>query len=104
MSITLKKYQENSVGALREYLDLADQVGASDAFTAKVQEGLRNQYIPLRKREDVPYVCLRFPTGGGKTIMGAHIIKTANSTYARKDYPFVVWLVPSTTIKEQTLE
>jgi len=52
----------------------------------------------------VPYVCLRLPTGGGKTILGAHSIGIARDAWVEKDYPMVLWLVPSNTIRLQTAE
>ena len=52
---------------------------------------------------DVPYVCLRLPTVGGKTILATHSIEVAANTYLEEDFPFVLWLVPTTTIAEQTL-
>jgi type III restriction enzyme len=52
--------------------------------------------------EHVPYVCLRLPTGGGKTIVGAYAIRTAAQSYIEKDYPVVLWLVPTNTIRIQT--
>jgi type III restriction enzyme len=53
---------------------------------------------------DVPYVCLRLPTGGGKTILGAHAIAVARDAWIEKDYPLVLWLVPTNTIRMQTAE
>ena len=109
MTIELKRYQKQSIEALRAYLDEATKIGPSKAFTKLVQEGLRTQYLPIKAMPDTPYVCLRIPTGGGKTVMGAHIIKTAHAAYHAPGaptgtYPFVVWLVPTTTIKDQTLD
>ena len=51
----------------------------------------------------LPYVCLRIPTGGGKTILAAHSISAAADSFLRTDAPTVLWLVPSQTIREQTL-
>src|SRR5690606_33822533 len=51
-----------------------------------------------------PYVCLRLPTGGGKTILAAHSIEIARTHWMERDYPPVLWLVPTTTIRKQTFE
>ena len=53
---------------------------------------------------DVPYVCLRLPTGGGKTILAAHAVSIARNAWIEKDYPLVLWLVPTNTIRRQTVE
>ena len=61
-------------------------------------------YTPLVKLPDVPYVCLRLPTGGGKTLLAAYSIAIARDTWVEKDYPLVVWLVPTDKIRQQTAE
>ena len=51
----------------------------------------------------LPYVCLRVPTGGGKTILAAHAVGVAADAFLRSDASTVLWLVPSQTIRDQTL-
>lgn len=51
-----------------------------------------------------PYVCLRLPTGGGKTILAAHAVKVARDAWVDKDFPLVLWLTPTNTIRTQTAE
>ncbi len=46
----------------------------------------------------IPHVCIQVPTGGGKTRMAAAILKRIGSSRG-----LVLWMVPSTTIKEQTI-
>ena len=53
--------------------------------------------------EQTPYVCIRIPTGGGKTILAAHAVGVAARDYLQADNPMVLWLVPSTAILDQTL-
>ncbi|MYH69292.1 MAG: restriction endonuclease subunit R, partial [Gammaproteobacteria bacterium] len=53
---------------------------------------------------EVPYVCLRLPTGGGKTLLAAHSVSAARDAWIEKDFPLVLWLVPSNTIRRQTVE
>jgi type III restriction enzyme len=53
---------------------------------------------------DLPYVCLRLPTGGGKTLVAAHSVEIAAREYLQTDSPLVVWLVPSNAILSQTLQ
>ncbi|MGX9188046.1 DEAD/DEAH box helicase [Stenotrophomonas sp. Ker107b] len=103
MAHQLKLYQTRSVNTLRRFLDEAQIMGAADAFESTVDKGLDTVYKPMPGLPDVPYACLRIPTGGGKTIMGADIIDAARG-FLDKTYPLVLWLVPTTQIKSQTLE
>ena len=46
----------------------------------------------------VPHVCLKIPTGGGKTFLGVSALQ-----YLKQDTGFVLWIVPTRAIYEQTL-
>lgn len=59
-------------------------------------------YRLLEGLPDVPYCCVRLPTGGGKTLLGAHAVKVAADRYVQRERPAVLWLTPSRTIAEQT--
>jgi len=112
----LKDYQEKTLERLAKYLRAVREDGLAKAFETHAHPDARTmlvpEYRPVRDKEnqelpslrDVPYVAIRIPTGGGKTLMGAHFIHTAAETYLDRDRPLVVWLVPSRTIKQQTLE
>jgi type III restriction enzyme len=53
----------------------------------------------------VPHVCVKVPTGGGKTYIAANAIRTifdGLEIYLRNEPKAVVWLVPSNAILEQT--
>lgn len=52
----------------------------------------------------MPYICMRLPTGGGKTVLASYAVSVVQKTYLEQDYPIVLWLVPTNTIREQTLE
>jgi len=104
MSLALKLYQQRSLETLEQFLEAARLEGPAKAFAATVEKGLVTVYKPLPDLEGVPYVCLRIPTGGGKTVMGAHIIQAAGRAYLEREYPLVLWLVPTTVIKTQTLD
>jgi type III restriction enzyme len=97
----LKNYQQVTLDKLMEYLDLARISGPTSAFQELVSKSI---YRPLLKLEDAPYVCLRLPTGGGKTLLATHSISVAAKSFLECDYPIVLWLVPTNTIKIQTLE
>lgn len=104
MSLSLKIYQKRALASLEDYLDDARLNGPDQAFVDNVDKGLRDKYKPMPGQPNVPYVCLRIPTGGGKTVMGAHIIKSAGKTILEREYPLVLWMVPTTQIKSQTLD
>ena len=96
----LKTYQKKSLEMLEKYLEAARVQGAKAAFEDLTEH--KQRYKTVDSLEDVPYVCLRLPTGGGKTILAAHSIKVATGTYLEQDFPVVLWLVPTNTIRQQT--
>lgn len=108
----LKQYQRQTLDVLRRYLAEARVIGPQAAFQAitaeeDVQQALRSYRRPYRAlngMEGVPYVCLRLPTGGGKTILAAHSVAVAREAFIEKDFPLVLWLAPTSTIRQQTVE
>ena len=108
----LKQYQTDTLSVLRRFFEearVAGPKGAYEAITREPDQAKRlgrygGSYTPLAELPAVPYVCLRLPTGGGKTILGAHSIGIARDAWVEKDYPMVLWLVPSNTIRLQTAE
>lgn len=106
MALALKLFQEKTLQALQYYLDAARLVGAEQAFMqcSTRPDGQPVHYHKVEGLEEVPYVCLRLPTGGGKTILAAHSVRVAATRYLEKDFPVVLWLVPTNTIRAQTLE
>lgn len=103
----LKEYQQQTLSTLRAYLEAARVDGAKAAFDAVLTaegRGGREVYRSLAGLEEVPYVCLRLPTGGGKTILASHCVQVAAKAYLEQDFPLVLWLVPTNTIRTQTLE
>ena len=62
-------------------------------------------YLPLKGfADDMPYFCLRVPTGGGKTWLAATSVEFINKELLRTEHSVILWLVPSNQIKEQTLQ
>ncbi len=111
----LKQYQKRTLKLLGEFLAQCRVDGPHAAFEALAEpdgDGLQVAYrpildeqnTPIASLEHVPYVCLRIPTGGGKTILGAHLIQKAAENYLERERPLVLWLVPSKQIKTQTLD
>ena len=104
--LVLKRYQTETLDRLRAYLDAARLRGAQPAFDAMDKAGVRapRPYRPLKGLPTVPYVCLRLPTGGGKTLLSAHAVSIAAGTYLDREFPLTLFLVPTNTIRSQTME
>jgi type III restriction enzyme len=102
----LKSYQQRAVECLSSFLDNCQVL---DSVEEAYKQTLYEQSLPsLAYRdygfEETPYVCLRIPTGGGKTILGSHAIDIAARQYLNTDTPIALWLVPTNTIRLQTVE
>ncbi len=97
--LELRDYQERTLEALRDYLRLATTLGANTAFC----EMTRRPYVSVPQLPDLPYICLRVPTGGGKTLMACHALGIATREYLGSDHSVCLWLVPSNAIRDQTL-
>ena len=101
----LKSYQQTTLDILDGFLSTAKLSGVSRAFDKfRDADGYDPIYQPLPKLADVPFVCLRLPTGGGKTLIGTLAIRSAAENFLQCDCPFVLWPVPSNEIRQQTLK
>lgn len=105
----LKVYQREALAALRRFLERTRETSNAEASFDEVTRDLslgryKSKYRPLDVMPTVPYVCVRLPTGGGKTILGAYSVKLAAESFLERDYPVALWLVPSNTIRTQTAE
>ncbi len=52
----------------------------------------------------IPNICLKVPTGGGKTLLAACALGRVSRDYFKSSRGLVLWIVPSTTIYNQTLK
>jgi type III restriction enzyme len=100
----LKTYQKNTLAALVQFLQSCRSVPIADAFHAMVATQNRSNELYQPVFDDVPCVCLRIPTGGGKTVLAAHAVALAGKAVLDSDAPIALWLTPSDTIRSQTLE
>jgi type III restriction enzyme len=94
-----KEFQEQALATLSRYLEASRKIGVPQAFRSET--GMPYQSEPFG--EKVPCVCLRIPTGGGKTVLGARAVPVIAEWYGGADAPVVIWLVPSEAILMQTL-
>jgi len=103
----LKDYQRQCLKTLREFLELSRLQNTKSAYNAIQQERYNSNnykpYQPLEQLDNVPYICIRIPTGGGKTLLSAHTISVAKQSFLERQHPVTLWLVPTNIIKLQTL-
>ena len=96
----LKEYQQAALDALSEYYRACLTYNEADtAFYALT----KRPYNPVKELPGLPYVCLRLPTGAGKTFVACHAVNRTTREYLQTDNGLVLWLVPSNAIREQTL-
>lgn len=107
-SFTPKTYQSQVLDSVEAYFMACHELPSpSIAFTATTERlwGRGNPYNPLSSfPADMPYFCLRVPTGGGKTWLAAKSIQLANTHLLRCEHSVILWLVPSKPIREQTMK
>lgn len=114
MALTLKRYQTEALAALESFFEGArgatDADAVSEAFKSARRAALGDSAPPVPYRPlsqdapSVPQVCIRIPTGGGKTLLAAHAIERAARLYVGTGAPLALWLVPSNTIRTQTID
>lgn len=108
--ITLKDYQHRVLDSLREFFRICARVRRpAQAFQEVLSHHSRTimPYMPVNSAglaADMPYICLRVPTGGGKTLLACHAIGSAIQDFQHAERSVVLWLVPNNTILDQTAE
>ncbi|MBH9723581.1 DEAD/DEAH box helicase family protein [Burkholderia contaminans] len=102
--LKLKTYQANALEALAQFLQNCRSMSPQDAFRIALNAQERDDEPYHALFGEVPSACVRIPTGGGKTLLGAHAIGRASKALLDSDAPITLWLTPSDTIRSQTLE
>lgn len=110
-ALTLKTYQLQALASLERFLAGARGTGSLAAAWAQEQQRQAGEGdeaarpVPYQGSAfgDTPCVCLRIPTGGGKTLLASHALPLMSRVWRQADFPVALWLVPSTTIRDQTL-
>lgn len=97
----LKKYQQRTIDRLEEFLQELRKYGAKRAFMYITEKPYQSDAFG-----DVPFVCIKIPTGGGKTLVGCEAVGkiTSVALQDKLDRGIVLWFTPSEAIKTQTLK
>lgn len=102
-----KTYQQQVLDSVETYFKACHELPSpAVAFTVCTERlwGRGNPYHPLSGfPADMPYFCLRIPTGGGKTWLAAKSVALVNTHLLRCEHSVILWLVPSKPIRDQTL-
>lgn len=102
-----KSYQSQVLESVIAYFQTIHQVGNADTAFYKTTQTLWGKgiaYAPIAGfAAEMPYFCLRIPTGGGKTWLAAKSVALVNTHLLQNEHSVILWLVPSKTIREQTL-
>ncbi|MBR6267683.1 MAG: DEAD/DEAH box helicase family protein, partial [Selenomonadaceae bacterium] len=105
----LKKYQNAVIADLTHFLELLGETKNSEkAYSRFWQEkGVNVGFSGMKSYQNtlpgVPSVCMKVPTGGGKTFLACNAIKQIFEALPATKTKVVVWLVPSDAILTQTM-
>lgn len=105
----LKNYQKAVIKDLNRFLDLlSEKQNIRQAYSQLWEEkgvsiGPLGMPVYNASLQGVPHVCLKVPTGGGKTFLAANAIKPIFDSMPHIHPKAVVWLVPSDAIMQQTI-
>lgn len=108
--IPLKGYQTRALDSLKDFMTLcAGGMKPAAAFEATQikYEAPEQTYSPVVTEglaPEMPSVCLRVPTGGGKTLLACYAVGIAIRNFLKAERGVALWLVPSTTILDQTAD
>lgn len=115
----LKHYQSETLEVLNNYLlalsdkrEKARQVAALNlgvpvAWDQLAWQDVRGEKPYLSRKngagEPLPTICLKVPTGGGKTLLAIKALDAIHSRYLRRTTGLAMWIVPNDAIYGQTL-
>ena len=100
MHLPLKEYQERTLETLTAYYQNCLRLQNANTAFYDITE---RPYAAVEGLPGMPYVCLRLPTGGGKTFVACHAVGITASELLKTESPIVLWLTPSNAIRDQTL-
>jgi superfamily II DNA or RNA helicase len=97
----LKKYQKETLDKIGEFIKELEKQTPAHAFMNITEKPYKKEFFG----ESIPFICVKIPTGGGKTFVAAHSIEIIYDGFLKEklDRGVVMWFVPSEAIKSQTL-
>lgn len=97
----LKKYQKRAIEKLEEYLQELRKSGPKRAFMYATETPYKSDGFG-----EIPFVCIKIPTGGGKTLVGCEAVGKIMTIALqdKRERGIVLWFAPSEAIKSQTLK
>ncbi|MEK6855775.1 MAG: DEAD/DEAH box helicase family protein [Nanoarchaeota archaeon] len=98
----LKKYQQKTIDKLKNFLKELEKEKPEFAFMHMTKQPYKEEFFG----EEAPFICVKIPTGGGKTLVGCNSINEIMNTFLKekRGRGVVMWFVPSEAIKSQTLK
>lgn len=105
----LKNYQKTVMHDLADYMDAVNEAPdlfrAWDLYWSRKDIAVGDHGVPGYNNsiKRVPHVCMKVPTGGGKTFMACASLKMIFDRMPLLKARVVVWLVPSNSILTQTI-
>lgn len=105
----LKNYQKTVMQDLSSFMDAVDLENdiikgwKKYWFEKDIPVGFGGVPPYQNKVENAPHVCMKVPTGGGKTFMACSSVKRIFDKLPSDKPKVVVWLVPSDSILTQTI-
>lgn len=118
----LKNYQIKVVSELKRFLHAARETrDAIETARKSLPKNLRHTLNWVQSTFDTlhkpyndnsvngvgnyyPRICIKVPTGGGKTLLAVEVIREYKNLFHQKRTGLVVWIVPSETIYSQTVQ
>jgi type III restriction enzyme len=109
----LKPYQQQVINDVTLFLELIQDskntnIAFNDFWVNHPRSPLHpfpgNAIEPYKNNvPKVPHICIKVPTAGGKTFIACNALKTIFDAFPVDKPKAVVWLVPSITILDQTI-
>src|SRR3989344_5931793 len=102
----LKQYQQKAIEKLKEYLERIKSLkGDHETAFLSIMNKESEHGVKYNDSFNVPFVCVKIPTGGGKTLVASYSITEIMGNYLQEklDKGIIVWFAPSDEIKSQTL-
>jgi superfamily II DNA or RNA helicase len=97
----LKNYQQKALDKISEFLKELEKQKPAYAYMYITNQPYKSDFFG----DEVPYICIKIPTGGGKTLVGCHSVCQIMDSFLKEKLGkgIVMWFVPSEAIKIQTL-